>query len=98
MPTTKVWSRELMTMMPSRQNALPLHPLRVSSRWLGEPDLYFAGDRPHPDPKVGIPLYGPRSLDTSRHKQEVHVGFIGTGEGVARAQQFLDSCSAGVDG
>src|SRR5690606_14382658 len=77
---------------------LQLDPLRTSAHWLGEPDLYFAGDRPYPDPKVGVPLYGPRSLGTSRHKQEVHVGFIGTGEAIDRAQRFLHECSNGVDG
>jgi len=77
---------------------LQLDRLRTTARWLGEPDLYFAGDRPYPDPKVGIPLYGPRSLGTSRHKQEVHVGFIGTGEAIDRAHKFLDDCSDGVDG
>ncbi|MGD1091459.1 MAG: hypothetical protein ABSB35_05625 [Bryobacteraceae bacterium] len=77
---------------------LQLDPLRITAHWLGEPDLYFAGDRPYPDPKVGIPLYGPRSLGTSRHKQEVHVGFIGTGEAIDHAHKFLEDCSNGVDG
>ena len=52
----------------------------ASGRVAGRAELLFAGGRRHVDPKTGIPLYGPRSLGTSRHKREVHVGFIGTGE------------------
>jgi hypothetical protein len=77
---------------------LELDRLSAAARWLGEPSLYFQGDRTNVDPKVGIPLYGPRSCGTSRHKQEIHVGFIGTGEAVDRAAKFLDDCSDGVDG
>ncbi len=50
------------------------------------------------DPKVGIPLYGPRSFGGPRHKQEVHVGFVGTSEAVEHARTFYEMCSAGVAG
>ncbi len=52
----------------------------------------------HCDPKVGIPLYGPRSLGTGRHKREVHVGFVGAAEGIAQAQEYYADCAQGVDG
>ncbi|MCI0489934.1 MAG: hypothetical protein L0229_25355, partial [Blastocatellia bacterium] len=52
----------------------------------------------HCDPKVGIPLYGPRSLGTARHKREVHIGFIGTAEGVEQAQAFYETNAKGIDG
>src|SRR5262249_31077229 len=52
----------------------------------------------HCDPKVGIPLYGPRSLGTGRHKREIHVGIIGTAEGIAQAQEYYADCAQGVDG
>src|SRR5260370_24006708 len=55
---------------------------RLSTDWLEEPGLLFANGNVHPDPKTGIPLYGPWSLATARHKREVHVGFIGTSESV----------------
>lgn len=71
---------------------------RLSAEWLEEPDLVFGDGKRNPDPKTGIPLYGPRSLGTNRHKREVHIGFIGTSESVDHAQQFYDKCSAGVDG
>ncbi len=77
---------------------LTLHPPRCSSFWLPEPELSFAGEKTHSDPKVGIALYGPKSLGTSRHKKEVHIGIIGTGEGAEIAQEFLQNCAAGIDG
>ncbi|MEK6279363.1 MAG: hypothetical protein AABN95_03340 [Acidobacteriota bacterium] len=63
-----------------------------------EPELLFADGNTHPDPKVGIPLYGPRSLGTTRHKKEIQVGFIGTAESVSHAQDFIAECCEGVAG
>jgi hypothetical protein len=68
------------------------------TEWFDEPELLFANGMTHCDPKIGIPLYGPRSLGTSRHKQEVHVGFIGTRDAVDLAQKFYEECSNGVAG
>ena len=70
----------------------------VSSEWFEEPTITFANGHQHIDPKVGIPLYGPASLGTSRHKNEVHIGFIGTGEGMEKAMRFYEACCEGVDG
>ena len=70
----------------------------TSTEWFTEPTLLFAGGSAHVDPKVGIPLYGPRSLGTFRHKQEVHVGLVGSAETVDRAQRFLNACADGVGG
>ncbi len=78
--------------------AVVLDQLFASTEWFDEPSLLFAGGSSHVDPKVGIPLYGPRSLGTIRHKQEIHVGFIGPAEPVDRARRFLDACADGVDG
>lgn len=75
-----------------------LHRPHRSTEWRQEPALIFADGMSHPDPKVGIPLYGPGSLGTARHKREVHAGFIGTADAVANAQQFYAECSEGVDG
>ena len=58
----------------------------------------FANGNLSPDPKVGIPLYGPRSLGTSRHKSEIHIGFIGTSDTVAKAKALYEQCSRGIDG
>ncbi|MCB1099445.1 MAG: hypothetical protein KDN22_27995 [Verrucomicrobiae bacterium] len=70
----------------------------VASEWYQEPSLVFAAGQRHIDPKVGIPLYGPASLGTSRHKNEVHIAFIGTGEGIEKAMRFYAACSEGVEG
>src|SRR3954467_14674428 len=57
----------------------------ASTDWFEEPGLLFANGMGHIDPKVGIPLYGPRSFGTPRHKREIHIGMIGTAEAVANA-------------
>jgi len=71
---------------------------RLSADWLEEPGLLFANGKVHPDPKTGIPLYGPWSLNTARHQREIHVGFIGTSDSVDHAQQFYQKCCNGIDG
>ena len=70
----------------------------ASTDWFEEPELLFANGMGHIDPKVGIPLYGPRSFGTPRHKREVHIGMIGTGEAVANARTFYEQCAEGVLG
>ena len=77
---------------------LILEDPKTKAEWLEEPELSFAGGRRHVDPKVGISLYGPRSLGTARHKSEVHVGFIGTAEPVAYAKAMYERFAEGVDG
>src|SRR5262249_55245578 len=62
---------------------LQLDAPTISTEWFEEPQILFADGSMHCDPKVGIPLYGPRSLGTGRHKREIHVGIIGTAEGIA---------------
>lgn len=71
---------------------------RRSAGWVEEPSLRFAHDHEHVDPKSGIPLYGPRSLGTSRHKREVHVGIIGSNESADFARQYFETASMGVAG
>lgn len=83
---------------PSKISPIELESLSTSAIWLPEPSLIFADGKTHPDPKVGIPLYGPRSYGTPRHKKEIHVGFIGTSESIASAQEFLNDCVEGIDG
>lgn len=85
-------------MIPTKLLPLELASPRTVAEWLDEPDLMFANGGLSPDPKVGIPLYGPRSLGTSRHKNEIHIGFIGTSETVAKAKLLYEQCSGGIDG
>lgn len=84
--------------MSFRRNPIALNTLKTASDWFEEPVLEFAGGQTHADVKVGIPLYGPRSLGTPRHKSEVHVGFIGTAEAVESARGFYERASAGLSG
>ena len=77
---------------------LTLDPARLSAGWIEEPCLRFAEQHEHVDPKTGIPLYGPRSLGTFRHKREVHVGIIGTSESADYARRYFEQASLGVDG
>ena len=64
---------------------------------LSEPALSFAGESSHENPKVGIPLYGPKSLNTARHKNEIHVGFVGEAGATDNVRKFIEDCSNGVD-
>ena len=77
---------------------LELDAVTATTRWFVEPELEFASGERARDPKVGIPLYGPRSLGTGRHKNEIHIGFIGTRPSVSGAQTFLAAASEGVTG
>jgi hypothetical protein len=81
-----------------RRPPLELAALRVASDWFEEPLLEFGCGQTHSDAKVGIPLYGPRSLGTPRHKSEVHVGFIGTAQAIETAQRFYEQAADGVSG
>jgi hypothetical protein len=71
---------------------------KCRAEWFPEPELLFAQGYRACDPQVGIPLYGPRSFGTTRHKSEIHVGFIGTRPSVAGAQEFYEWAAEGVDG
>ncbi len=73
-------------------------PLRVSIDWLDEPELAFADQLTHIDPKIGIPAAGPWSRDQPNHPASVTAGFIGTGECIAKARNWLRRAAEGVDG
>src|SRR5208337_1552374 len=72
----------------------PLH-----CQYYEEPSLKFAGGRLHVDPKMGISIFGPRTLDhPNRHPDKVKVGLIGSGQSTDSAVNWIQSCSAGVAG
>lgn len=71
---------------------------KLSCEWLDEPLLEFGEGGFHVDPKIGISLYGPKSFGSNRHKSEIHVGLIGTGEGIGYATKFFERCVDGIDG
>jgi hypothetical protein len=86
------------TRTEATSKTLALANTQVGSDWFDEPVLEFGSGNTHPDPKIGIPLYGPRSLGTPRHKSEVHVGFIGTAQAIENVQRFYEQAANGVSG
>ena len=74
-----------------------LVPPQMQLKCLFEPELSFAEGFTHINPKIGIPLYGPKSLHTSRHKNEIHIGFVGEAGAIENVLQFITNCSAGVE-
>jgi hypothetical protein len=66
--------------------------------WLAEPELAFADDMQHIDPKVGIAAAGPYSRDEHNHRATVTAGFIGTGKTIEAARKWLTRAAEGVDG
>lgn len=75
-------------------NGLTFPQMRLSC--LSEPELSFADGTTHINPKIGIPLYGPKSLNTPRHKNEIHIGFVGEAGAIENVLKFIQDCSRGV--
>src|SRR5437773_315459 len=101
MKSTKRKRRSTTTRAQTKHAVIPpiqLDPISASAHWTPEPDLEFSSGERCSDPKVGVPLYGPRSFGTGRHKNEIHIGFIGTRTSVSAAQTFLSTAAEGVDG
>lgn len=64
-----------------------------------EPALEFACARLHLSPKLGLTVFGPRSLDQrDRHPDTIRLGFVGSGASMASAKTWISSCSDGVSG
>jgi hypothetical protein len=74
-----------------------IHESKIRLEWLPEPELEFGGAGCHVNPKIGINLYGPKSLGTPRHKSEVHIGFIGEAQSISNVQKLLEESSNGVE-
>ncbi|GAK59606.1 hypothetical protein U27_06591 [Candidatus Vecturithrix granuli] len=69
---------------------------RMKLTWLPEPELLFANSHRHINPKIGISLFGPKSLNTPRHKSEIHIGFVGEARAIEHVRQLMADCSKGV--
>lgn len=69
-----------------------------STQWGEEPQLAFHNAGRHDDPKTGVTLYGPIGLSNGTHRDQVHVGLIGTETGVRGARDLLDQYADGVAG
>lgn len=84
--------------MPGRPRYLAPPASGITTQWLDEPSLKFHEGGRHDDPKTGVTLYGPVGLSNGTHRNQVHVGLIGTEAGVSGARQLLQSYSLGVPG
>ena len=74
-------------------------PPGINCTYFDEPSLEFAGSRQHVSPKMGVVLFGPRSLDLpQRHPLTIKVGFVGSGVSTESARKWLRSCLPGVEG
>ncbi len=64
-----------------------------------EPSLEFACGRLHLSPMHGLMVFGPRSLDLpTRHPDSIRLAFVGSGQSVASAKNWIESCLDGVSG
>lgn len=84
--------------MAGRPRYLAPPPIDIATRWLDEPELAFHQGGRHDDPKTGVALYGPIGMSNGTHREQVHVGLIGTEAGVQGARELLQSYAAGVPG
>jgi len=70
----------------------------LKAQYLVEPPLGFCGGREHVSPQSGIAIFGPRSLDLPRHPHAIRLGFIGSGQSIQSAQNWITSCADGIAG
>lgn len=82
--------------VPSRQVIITLPVLKA--HYFDEPPLRFCGGREHVSPQQGIAIFGPRSLDLQRHPSAIRLSFVGTGQSIQSAQNWIVSCAEGVKG
>ncbi|GHT36375.1 hypothetical protein FACS189427_07850 [Planctomycetales bacterium] len=71
---------------------------KIIAKWIKDQNLVFANGNTAFDPKVGIPLYGPMSYQTGRHRKEVHIGIIATSQIQEDVTNYYDKLACGVDG
>ncbi len=84
--------------MVGRPRFLAPLPVDIATQWLDEPQLAFHHGGRHDDPKTGVTLYGPVGMSNGTHREQVHVGLIGTEAGVRGARELLEAYAAGVPG
>jgi len=71
----------------------------LTTQYIAEPNLLFAGGYEHVDPRYGILAAGPRSYDPiDKHPGSIRIGLIGTAESIEMAHNWLQRGAAGVDG
>lgn len=82
----------------SKRRSAKADEVSVDAKFLSEPALLFCGGREHLSQQHGILRFGPRSLDMVRHPLQVRMGFVGSGNSIASARSWIESCTQGVAG
>jgi len=67
-----------------------------SSFHVDEPDLLCGVGERAPEPKLGLRLFGPCLEREEDSKRQLRVGFVGTGEAIDQAEQWLVRCRSEV--
>ncbi len=72
--------------------------MSIRIEYFEEPKLQFGQYFEHEDSKTGLAEFGPfgRNVD-GLHPSEIKVGFIGTGETIAGAQDWIAECGAPIE-
>jgi len=72
--------------------------MRLRFEHLAEPRLQFGDYFEHEDPKTGLYEYGPFGKNVpGLHVVEIRLGFIGTGETISGAQEWIERCSSYIE-
>ena len=69
-----------------------IHARSFKASYIPEPKLIFYKHFRCVDPKTGLGLYGPWSLNEQGALQQIRLGIIGTGETIDLARQWLVQC------
>jgi len=72
--------------------------MSIEFKYLEEPKLQFGDYFEHEDTKTGLAEFGPFGKDISGlHPSEVKLGFIGTREAIAGAQEWVERCGSPIE-
>jgi len=70
----------------------------LRGQYFNEPLLRFAENGQDIDPRRGIDRFGPKALNSNRHKKEIRLGFIGSADSIQRACLWIQENAKGVKG
>lgn len=71
-------------------------PSAFTSWHAPEPRVLVGDQRPAPDPKSGIALYGPWRASDSAPLPRIRIGIVGTGQTIQQARSWLDRCQHSI--
>lgn len=72
--------------------------MRLRFAHIEEPKLQFGEYFEHEDTKTGLSEFGPFGINVpGLHTSEIRLGFIGTGETISDAQEWIEKCSGYIE-